>query len=269
MKARHLALMLTLSAASNIALAQRPAHTEAKTSASETATRNKASATERKSLASVHGSTQTAKFQQVALALNLNNNQKKSVGNLIQGTRDQLAAIRADSSLSPAQQQQAAQAIELGLANKFVGLLTPAQKKELEALLLKNKQQNANANSAGASPGASPSAPDIPSIDAPSSSDSDDEEDSSSSANGASADSSSANSTTATVAVASDSKPSNAAAAQPVTAKVDESNAAVAAAKPGHLSDAQLAAILNSFVQDEGDDSHSKPSALAKVPSGS
>lgn len=261
MKARNLALMLALTAAPGIAWAQRTLHSEEKTTSATT--RSNSLATERKTSASVHSNAQVARFNKVIVALNLNNHQKKSVATLIQSTRDQLAAIRADSSLTPAQQQQAAQAIGLGLAQKFVGLLTPAQKTELAALLLKREQQKANSSSANSS--ASPSAPNIPSIDAPSPSDSDSSQDSSSSTN-ASKDSTPADSTTA---AANSSTISNAGVTQPANAEAEASSSAVAAAKPGHLSDAQLAAILNSFVRDESDDSGAKAGSQPGVRSSS
>lgn len=221
---------------------------------------------------------QAARFQQVAVALNLTNRQKSSISSLVQGTRQQLAAISSDSSLSPEQQQQAEQAVKLGMTQKFVGLLSPEQKDDLQALLLQKKQQQgANGNSSAAGSGVS--APDIPSVDAPSGNDSSDAQDSSADQNSTTAASSNTGTTntnttaaapasadvtssgitsSATTAASASRASSSTAPAAQVVAKTDVASKTSANAKPGRLSDAQLAAILNSFVQDGPEDASSK-----------
>ncbi len=282
MKLRFAALITVLGLTGTAGFAQRTMRTETKPAAPTTSSRAEVAneATLARRSPALRKSAQAARFQQVAVALNLNSRQKGSIVSLIRDTRQQLASINSNTSMSPEQQQQAEQAIKLGMAQKFVGMLTPEQKDDLQALLLKKKQQqNANANSSAGSSGAS--APDIPSVDAPSSSDSSDSQDSSTSQNSSSdtASSNAANSganasTTASAdatsssndSVATASANTNATPSAPATAAVAKADVAAstsANAKPGRLSDAQLAAILNSFVQDGPDTGSAKPPQAA------
>jgi hypothetical protein len=279
MKLRFGTVVIILGISMSAAFAQRSIRTETKP-AESTLTRAEVAneaALARRSL-TLRSKQQAARFQQVAVALNLTNRQKSSIGSLVQGTRQQLAAIGSNSSLSPEQQQQAEQAVKLGMAQKFVGLLTPEQKDNLQELLLKKKQQQeANGNSSAAGSGAS--APDIPSVDAPSGNDSNDAQDSSADQNSttdasnstgtanastnpnttASADASSSGSgSSVTTAASASAATSSAAPVAQVVAKTDVPTKTSANAKPGRLSDAQLAAILNSFVQDGPEDASSK-----------
>ena len=281
MKLRFATVVTILGISMSAAFAQRSIRTETKppeSSVTRAEVANEA-ALARRSL-TLRSKQQAARFQQVALALNLTNRQKSSIGSLVQGTRQQLAAVSSNSSLSPEQQQQAEQAIKLGMSQKFVGLLSPEQKDDLQALLLKKKQQqDANGNSVGAGSGAS--APDIPSVDAPSGSDSNDAQDSSADQNSAtdasnstgtvdasttaatpaSADvTSSGGTSSATTAASASTATSAAAPVAQVVAKTDVASKTSTNAKPGRLSDAQLAAILNSFVQDGPEDASSKAS---------
>lgn len=261
MKLRHLGLLVGLAVLPPALLAQRMVRSEAKPAASTSSAHSEIAAqpsklAQRKPMAAAHVA-QAAKFQQVALALNLSSHQKAGVRDLVQSARQQLQAASANNNLTPEQQQAAVQSIKSAMAQKFVGLLTPEQKTELAAMLLKRKQQqNSNSNSSSAASGASPSTPDIPSVDAPSGSDSGDSQAASSQADGSTADSSSAGSGT----VASSSAAPSTGATQTPSGKPDSSNSA-AAVKPAPLSDAQLAAILNSFVQDDGSQPSSKPAA--------
>lgn len=277
MKLQCAVLITILGVGGSSGFAQRTVRVQTKASASASSSRgevtNEANVA-RRSLA-LRSSAQAARFQQVAVALNLTNRQKSSIGSLVRDTRQQLAVVGSNSSLSPEQQQQAEQAIKLGLSQKFVGMLTPEQKQELQALLLKKKQQqDASASSAGS--GAS--APDIPSVDAPSSSDASDSQDSSS-AQSSSGDAASTVSTSTGVSAdasasstgspATNSTPSvsanqtSSAPAQVANAKVDITTTTSANPKPGRLSDAQLAALLNSFVQDSSESETAKPSQSA------
>jgi hypothetical protein len=290
MNVRHFVTLFALTVFSGIAIAQRATHPEpkppeAKTPAPAAATHESAPA-EHKPAAPSHSTASAARFQAVAASLKLSNRQQKGIAGLIQSTRKELAKIQADRSLTPQQRQKAEQAVNSTLAQKFVGLLTTQQKKDLEAVLLKQTQKGkgstANSNSAANSgSGGGGSSPDIPSVDAPGGGDSGDSGTSSSSSTAsssspsadtpASADASKSSSTSdstsdstsasdkATVAASS----ATVAAPPPgmVTSKVSQPSPAPA--KKGRLSDAQLAAILDSFVQDEGSDS-AKPS----VPSG-
>ncbi|GEM_PF-3161380 len=278
MKLRFAALITILSVAATAAFAQRTMRVETKAAGSASSSRGEVAneaAVARRALA-LRSSAQAARFQQVALALNLSNRQKNGISSLVQDTRRQLAAVTSNSSLSPEEQQAAEQNIKLGLAQKFVGMLTPEQKDDLQALLLKKKQQQeANANASGSS-GAS--APDIPSVDAPSSSDSGDAQDSSaqnpnsdSSQNGsttstgaadASASGGSSSSTSATVSAAATATTPASQVNSPKPVVVAGASAS-AQSKTGRLSDAQLAAILNSFVQDGSDSASTKTSASA------
>jgi hypothetical protein len=270
MKAQYLVLMLTVSALPSIALAQKTVHSEAKPSTPATTTHSGAtsasSPAEHKRAASIHSKTQAARFQELAVTLNLNANQKKSVVTLLQSASAELQAVRASNTLTPAEKQQATQGINLEVAQKFVGLLTPQQKKDLTELLTKGKHQTSNANSSSANSGAGGSAPDIPSIDVSTGSDSQDSNNSSSSTASSSTDATSADTTsgssTPTTPANNDSgTTSTAVATQPVRPKANPSESTTTiTAKPGRLTDAQLAAILNSFVQDEGGDSE-KPGA--------
>ncbi len=277
MKLRFAALITILSVAAT-AFAQRTMRVETKAAGSTTPSRGEVAteaAVARRALA-LRSSAQAARFQQVAVALNLSSRQKNGISSLVQDTRRQLAAITSNSSLSPEEQQAAEQNIKLGLAQKFVGMLTPEQKDELQALLLKKKQQQGgNANASGSS-GAS--TPDIPSVDAPSGSDSSDAQDSSaqnsnsdSSQNGSTNSASSADAS-ASNATSSGTTTTVSAAATTTTpaSQVNSAKPAVAAGastsaqtKSGRLSDAQLAAILNSFVQDGSDSASTKTSAAA------
>jgi hypothetical protein len=270
--------MIILGISTGAVFAQRSIRTEIKP-AESTVTRAEVAneaALARRSL-TLRTKQQAARFQQVAVALNLTNRQKSSISSLVQGTRQQLAAISSNSKLSPEQQQQAEQAVKLGMAQTFVGLLTPEQKDNLEALLLKKKQQqDANGNSSAAGSGAS--APDMPSVDAPSGNDSNDPQDSSAdqsstteasnstatvnpsiTATTASADATSSESGSSATTAASASAPSGSATSvSQVIAKTDVASKTSANPKPSRLSDAQLAAILNSFVQDGPEDASSK-----------
>lgn len=279
MKLRFAALITILGACACAGFGQRTMHTETKASASTTSSHSEVAneaARARRSLA-LRSNAQAARFQQVAVALNLTNHQKSSIGSLVRQTRQQLSVINANGSLGAEQQQQAEQAAKLGLAQKFVGLLTPEQKHDLLALLLKKKQQqDANANSSAGSSGVS--APDIPSVDAPSGSDSSDPQDASSAQN-ANSDASANGSTTASTptdpnasssgssaagqTVSASAATSSTPATQVASAKADAASSASANAKPGRLSDAQLAAILNSFVQDGSDTAATKSASSA------
>ena len=279
MKLRFATLVTILGIFVSAGFAQRSIRTQTKPAESTVnrAEVAKEAALARRSLA-LRSSQQAARFQQVAVALNLTHRQKSSISSLVQGTRQQLAAISSNTSLSPEQQQQAEQALKLGMTQKFVGLLTPEQKDDLQALLLKKKQQqDANGNSPAAGSGAS--APDIPSVDAPSGSDSSDAQDSSADQNSttaasnstgtanasttaatpASADGTSSGSgSSATTAASASAATGSAAPVSQVAANTDVTSKTSANAKPGRLSDAQLAAILNSFVQDGPEDASSK-----------
>jgi len=193
---------------------------------------------------------QAVRFQQVAAALRLNHSQQKSVGNLVQNTRQQLRANTSNGSLSPDQQALAAQTIKSDMVQKFVALLTPGQKKELAAMLLKRQQQQqqSSQNSSSGNSGSAPSAPDIPSVDAPSPSDDDDSQPASASSSDTNSGQTDSSSLTGT------------ADAQATVAKSEPSKAASSTATSGQLTDAQLAAILNSFVQDDAGQVASKPS---------
>lgn len=279
MKLRFAAVVTSLAICTHAGFAQRIVRTQTKPAASTVTHAEVANeaARARRSLA-LRSSQQAARFQQVALALNLTHRQKSSISSLVQGTRQQLAAISSNASLTPEQQQQAEQGLKLGMSQKFVGLLTPEQKDDLQALLLKKKQQqDANGNSSAAGSGVS--APDIPSVDVPSGSDSSDEQDSSATQNSAS-DASNSTATTnasttaatpassdvtssgsgssATTAASASAATSAAAPVAQVVAKTEVATKTSANAKPGRLSDAQLASILNSFVQDGPEDASSK-----------
>lgn len=264
MKLRHLSLLVGLAVLPPSLLAQRLVRNEAKPAASTSSTHSEVAAkpsipAQRKPVVAAH-TAQAAKFQQVALALNLSSHQKAGVRDLVQSARQQLQAASANNNLTPEQQQAAVQSIKSAMAQKFVGLLTPEQKTELAAMLLKRKQQqNSNSNSSSAASGASPSTPEIPSVDAPSSSDSGDSQAASSSADGSTADSAASNGNAAVASNSGTTSTPN--TAQVAAAKTDSSNASGDASHPAPLSDAQLAAILNSFVQDEGSQPSSKPAA--------
>jgi hypothetical protein len=193
---------------------------------------------------------QAAKFQQVALGLNLNPNQKKSVGNLVQQTHQQLEANSSNRALSQEQRAVAAKEIKSDMVEKFVTLLTPEQKKELALMLTKRRQQQQQQSSANSSSGGSasaPSAPDIPSVDAPSASDDHSEQASTSRSDTASAPTDSSSATASTAGAQASATKSE--SADPVSDK----------AKSGQLTDAQLAAILNSFIQDDAGQVAAKP----------
>ena len=277
MKFQCAVLITILGVGGSSGFAQRTVRVQTKVSASASSSRSEVANeadVARHSLA-LRSSAQAARFQQVAVALNLTNRQKSSIGSLVRDTRQQLAVVSSNASLSPEQQQQAEQAIKLGLSQKFVGVLTPEQKQELQALLLKKKQQQ-DASTSSAGSGAS--APDIPSVDAPSSSDASDSQDSSSAqsssgdaastvsastgvsadASASTTDSPAANSTPSVSA-----NPTSSAPAQVANAKVDTTTTTSANPKPGRLSDAQLAALLNSFVQDSTESGTAKPSQSA------
>jgi hypothetical protein len=291
MKVRHFVVTLfALTVFSGIAIAQRVTHPEPKTPEAKTpapaAATHESAPAEHKPASPSHTTAPAARFQAVAASLKLSNRQQKGIASLIQSAHKELAAIRADRSLTPQQRQKAEQAVNLTLAQKFVGLLTPQQKKDLEAVLLKQTQKGkgstANTNSAANSGSGGGSSPDIPSVDAPSGGDPGDSGTSSSSSTAssssssadapASADASKSSSTSDSTSdstsasdkatAAASSATVAAAPAGTVTSKVTPPSPAPA--KKGRLSDAQLAAILDSFVQDEGSDSASKPS----VPSG-
>lgn len=267
MKLRFATLITIMSVYTYAGFGQRTMRTEAKPSASTASSHAEVAnegALARRSLA-LHSGAQAERFRQVAVALNLTSRQKNSIGSLIQQTRQQLSAVNGNGSLTQEQQRQAEQAIKLGLAQKVVGLLTPEQKDDLQALLLKKKQQQ-NANSSGGNSGGS--APEIPSVDAPSGTDSSDSEDQSSAqnVNNGNSDTSANSSTTASTssdtgasgggspaagkAVSASTAPPNAPQTQIASVKADAASSISANAKPHRLSDAQLATILNSFVQD-------------------
>jgi hypothetical protein len=195
-----------------------------------------------------------AKFQEAATALNLSSSQKKSVSQLLQSTRQQLQATSSDTNLSSEQQAIAMQAIKSDMVQKFVGMLTPEQKKQLADFLAKRQQQQSSGDSSSGNAGSAPSAPDIPSVDAPSSSDSQD-----SSTDNAPADQdqgttdsapSSALNADASAQPASTSAAAQGSSSNPSASAAPEKTA-TATSKSGPLTDAQLAAILNSFIQDE------------------